>query len=197
MLQTVKFHGKSAVIKTMNRWTYLLGFYLATLFLGGVIFKLVEEGKTRVDGWWWAFITSTSIGYGDHFPITGIGRMTGVVVAIVGIWIVIPAIVVLLLQTVIKDMDKLTDLEQRLLIARAEAGEESDKVLVRDNEILFERQTLIMAAILGVKTQKDISDIFDSFMALSLPSREHLYERWEICEALERQEQEETQQDNC
>jgi voltage-gated potassium channel len=37
------------------------------------------------DGLWWAFVTCTTVGYGDHFPVTSGGRVVAVVLMIVGI----------------------------------------------------------------------------------------------------------------
>jgi len=37
------------------------------------------------DGLWWAVTTVTTVGYGDRFPITAIGRGIGTVVMILGI----------------------------------------------------------------------------------------------------------------
>lgn len=34
---------------------------------------------------WWAFVTCTTVGYGDHFPVTGGGRIVAVSLMVVGI----------------------------------------------------------------------------------------------------------------
>ncbi|MBT3392999.1 MAG: potassium channel family protein [Elusimicrobiaceae bacterium] len=41
--------------------------------------------QTPIDALWWAFITITTVGYGDHFPVTIQGRMIAVFMAIIGI----------------------------------------------------------------------------------------------------------------
>lgn len=40
------------------------------------------------DSLWWAVATLTTVGYGDVYPITGIGKLIGSVIAIIGIGIV-------------------------------------------------------------------------------------------------------------
>ncbi|MBA4137035.1 MAG: ion transporter [Opitutus sp.] len=37
------------------------------------------------DALWWAFVTLTTIGYGDHYPVTGAGRMIAVILVICGL----------------------------------------------------------------------------------------------------------------
>jgi voltage-gated potassium channel Kch len=34
---------------------------------------------------WWAFVTITTVGYGDRFPVTNVGRLVGVFVMIAGV----------------------------------------------------------------------------------------------------------------
>jgi voltage-gated potassium channel len=40
------------------------------------------------DALWWAVVTITTVGYGDRFPVTTLGRMTGVFVMFAGIGII-------------------------------------------------------------------------------------------------------------
>jgi voltage-gated potassium channel len=37
-----------------------------------------EEFNSIADGIWWSVVTMTTVGYGDHFPVTGGGRILGV-----------------------------------------------------------------------------------------------------------------------
>jgi voltage-gated potassium channel len=37
---------------------------------------------------WWAIVTITTVGYGDTFPVTGLGRITGMLVMLAGVGII-------------------------------------------------------------------------------------------------------------
>jgi len=41
--------------------------------------------KTAGDGVWWAFVTITTVGYGDLFPVTNLGRFMGFFVMVLGV----------------------------------------------------------------------------------------------------------------
>jgi voltage-gated potassium channel len=41
--------------------------------------------KTPSDALWWAFVTITTVGYGDRFPVTAIGRLIAAVLMIAGV----------------------------------------------------------------------------------------------------------------
>lgn len=47
----------------------------------------VPEGNIRTaeDALWWSMTTITTVGYGDHFPVTDIGRLIASVLMVVGI----------------------------------------------------------------------------------------------------------------
>jgi voltage-gated potassium channel len=44
--------------------------------------------KDGGDALWWAIVTITTVGYGDRFPVTGLGRATGVAVMFAGVGII-------------------------------------------------------------------------------------------------------------
>jgi len=62
-----------------------------TILVGAALtlaFEHEQPGATMSsypDALWWAFVTSTTVGYGDQFPVTGGGQMIAVVLMIVGI----------------------------------------------------------------------------------------------------------------
>jgi voltage-gated potassium channel len=65
------------------RYVALLAF--VTVLAGGTAFASVEREPTAWDGVWWAVTTMTTVGYGDLYPTTDIGRVIGMIVMVVGI----------------------------------------------------------------------------------------------------------------
>jgi voltage-gated potassium channel Kch len=63
------------------------------LLVGSILIAYVEppaQGsniKTAGDAFWWAFVTITTVGYGDRFPVTEAGRIVGMFTMAVGIGI--------------------------------------------------------------------------------------------------------------
>ena len=90
----------SAVRRTLRSVTEVVGrpgipqYFLATLtaiLVGawfGLLFERGQDGASLDDfgtALWWSFVTVTTVGYGDHFPVTGAGQVVAVVLMIVGI----------------------------------------------------------------------------------------------------------------
>lgn len=60
------------------------GFSLVVLLISAACFKSLEN-KTWEESLWWAFVTTTTVGYGDFFPETTVGRVIGVLLMFLGI----------------------------------------------------------------------------------------------------------------
>ena len=63
---------------------------IAVLFATIAVFVLERNApganiRTGGDALWWAFATITTIGYGDHFPVTFAGRVVAVVLVVFGL----------------------------------------------------------------------------------------------------------------
>jgi voltage-gated potassium channel len=41
--------------------------------------------QTFADAFWWSIVSVTTVGYGDHFPVTDEGKMTAVLLMFVGV----------------------------------------------------------------------------------------------------------------
>ncbi|KHK98844.1 ion transporter [Microbacterium mangrovi] len=69
---------------------YTIGATLLTIFVAGLAVLDAEQGnhgpiQNLGDALWWAFVTITTVGYGDYFPVTFEGRMVAVGLMIGGI----------------------------------------------------------------------------------------------------------------
>jgi voltage-gated potassium channel len=64
------------------------------LTVGSVLILQFESASpdanitTGGDALWWAFVTLTTVGYGDRFPVTQLGRATAVAVMFAGIGLI-------------------------------------------------------------------------------------------------------------
>lgn len=71
--------------------TYVVGAVLGLLAFGSVAVLEVERNsphgniRTIGDALWWSFTTMTTVGYGDHAPTTGVGRLIAVGLMLSGI----------------------------------------------------------------------------------------------------------------
>ncbi|MGW7051305.1 potassium channel family protein [Streptomyces sp. NPDC054887] len=71
--------------------TYVGGAVVGLLMFGSLAVLEVERDspdgniKTLGDAVWWSFTTMTTVGYGDHSPTTGLGRMLAVGLMLSGI----------------------------------------------------------------------------------------------------------------
>mgnify|MGYP000606070887 CR=1 FL=1 len=72
--------------------TSLLAFMMLTVGSSlAVHFEHSAKGAnitTGANAFWWAYVTITTVGYGDFYPVTTLGRMTGVFVMFAGIGII-------------------------------------------------------------------------------------------------------------
>lgn len=71
---------------------YLILFLIIVLLEFGSIAVLKAEGgnpnaniTSSSDALWWVYVTITTVGYGDRYPTTGVGRLVGMVVMLVGV----------------------------------------------------------------------------------------------------------------
>ena len=64
---------------------------ICVLEFGGIFVIFAERPnpdaniQTASDAVWWAFVTITTVGYGDRYPTTNWGRLVGVLVMITGV----------------------------------------------------------------------------------------------------------------
>lgn len=75
---------KSRRFFNTNGFKYMAFTSVLLLVIGAIIIHHVE-GLSYENAFWWAFVTVTTVGYGDISPTTGIGRVTASILMLVGI----------------------------------------------------------------------------------------------------------------
>jgi voltage-gated potassium channel len=82
---------KVAIGKHMAITFKVFLFSILIAYIAAVQITITERGvegsniKSFGDGLWWAITTVTTVGYGDHFPTTTVGRFLAVGLMLVGI----------------------------------------------------------------------------------------------------------------
>jgi voltage-gated potassium channel len=71
---------------------YILVFSVIVIIQSGSYLVLIAESaspaaniKTANDAMWWAYVTITTVGYGDQYPVTALGRVVGILVMTTGV----------------------------------------------------------------------------------------------------------------
>ena len=86
----------SDVVRNRSQYAlFLTGLLAIVVMTVSSILVLQFEGRspdanivTGGDALWWGFVTITTVGYGDFYPVTGLGRMVGVLVMFSGVGII-------------------------------------------------------------------------------------------------------------
>lgn len=84
-------HIRDAVYERRHEFGLILGMVgIAILISGSLLYLAEAEAQPDKFGsipraLWWAIVTLTTVGYGDAYPVTGLGRFLGGVIAIIGV----------------------------------------------------------------------------------------------------------------
>lgn len=89
----------------------LIGIYIMSLLLVSGIFAHYEN-KTFFEGFYWASVTATTIGYGDLLPTQTITRCVMIIFAHFQVFLCIPSIIALIMMKSIRNLDLFTHKEQ-------------------------------------------------------------------------------------
>jgi len=98
------------------------------------VWRIAQENKsitTLGDAFWWAIVTTTTVGYGDVSPVTTEGRLIAIALMILGIGFigVLTATITSFFLDPVKATQQTTQIEDRL--ARIEAKLDS---LIRERD---------------------------------------------------------------
>lgn len=108
--------GSARIVRrVMNRARMVLMLLVINHIISGVMFSVVED-KSLFDGQWWATVTGFTVGYGDFYPETTIGRLVAMfyIISMAVLWLVLAAHIV---ASVIEDKNMFTHEEQERMEA--------------------------------------------------------------------------------
>lgn len=103
---------------------------VTVVLLGGTAAWLAEHGmpgstvRSWGDGLWWALTTLTTVGYGDHVPVTVAGRLIAAAVMITGVAVlgsVAAGIALIVARTVAATEEQALEVEAKSIEQRLEA----------------------------------------------------------------------------
>ncbi len=90
-------HGAKFILNYLSRNRAASALYILVLMViliiefGSILVLQVEQGSpsanitSATDAIWWAYVTITTVGYGDQFPVTNAGRLVGILVMTTGV----------------------------------------------------------------------------------------------------------------
>ncbi|MGN1155565.1 MAG: potassium channel family protein [Agathobacter sp.] len=79
--------SRCKVFINTNGFKYMLIFSGVLILISGVLISFFED-IFLTDGIWWAFVTATTVGYGDISPSTSCGRIVACILMICGIGLI-------------------------------------------------------------------------------------------------------------
>lgn len=85
---------------------------LGSLYISAVLAYSICDSKSIWDSMWWAFMTFTTVGYGDQYPTSALGRFFGIALVITAVFVVVPTITALVSRYLITDEHEFTHDEQ-------------------------------------------------------------------------------------
>ena len=85
---------REAFVQKRHEFALILGMLMVTILIAGSLLYFAEGGEqpdkfgSIPRAMWWAIVTLTTVGYGDAFPITPLGKFLAGAIAIMGVMLI-------------------------------------------------------------------------------------------------------------
>lgn len=89
----------------------LIVIYLVLITIASCFYSFFEH-KSLWDSYWWAVVTSMTVGYGDMYPVTTAGRIVSILLMFSMVFLFLPLITARIAAKLIVNSDAFTNEEQ-------------------------------------------------------------------------------------
>lgn len=135
-------HTIRAVLSRNQLGLTIVASWVFVLFAGVLMAAIEPTFKNVGDGVWWAWVTLTTVGYGDVVPVTGPGRILAAIVMLLGIGLFSLITANFSAFFIAREEISLVNKERKVLKKEEQVLEKEVQVLVSEQKILNHLQKI-------------------------------------------------------